>query len=916
MIARCSKIVPKNPVNIPHVLAQASPDNLALQKVGYGIIVLCVLLIGIAVGVLDGFMGAVVSGMALVGMMVLWNYRTGAILAAMMLPFSATYIFPRGMFGITGLNPLNVVLVSTVFSFFLAWLLRRRENEVPIFPPLLWLFILPISLAALHGTLFVHMIPPSYMPDIEFNTVGGYLLNSFLKPMIILAVAMLVAIMARNSRRPELLLAPLFLSAAVLEMVVVGYVAVSGVSLDALSGNSLDSRTFLSWVGIHANEQGLLFNMALALALFTFSAIRWGVTRILLAAFIGLSTVAVALTFSRGGFLGYLLIMSYFFLSRRKVRLLLTALMLVSVVALFLPEAIIQRATTGFAGEDVHDIGGGRIDEIWTPLAPTIIESPLFGHGLDSTLWATPVRDGSMRPVGHPHNAYLRLVLDLGIVGTIVIAFFYRRLWRLFRHLKENAEQPLWRGFFEGALVCIMVLMVQGITDDSFTPKFSQTYMWLAVGLAIGLAHHVRSRGETPAHQHSETPRPRIVSPAGRMASRSYATIEKRSPMKICFLGLQNLPVLAPEYNQHYVAGEEVQQTLIARALAKRGYRVSMVVADYGQMDGTSWDAVCTYKAYRFDAGLPILRFFYPRWTGIWSALRRVDADIYYVSCAGMQLGLAAMFCRWYKRQLIFRIASDTDCDPNNLLISNQPLIRKRDKWLYEYGLRHSYAILAQSEQQRQAMLANYGRESRIAAMLVEHPKQNIPYLERDIDVLWVGGIRQVKRPDLAIALAQRLPPGIRIHMVGAGASPLYDEILSKALTVPNLVFHGRVPYHEVGALYDRAKVFVNTSDFEGFPNTYLQSWVRGVPVVAFFDPDGVIEREGLGRKVSSLDEMAESIDRYLVDSEALEAVGARCQAYMAEEYGEDHVLAPYFEAFNSAYKFCGKPGSSRWATA
>ena len=39
--------------------------------------------------------------------------------------------------------------------------------------------------------------------------------------------------------------------------------------------------------------------------------------------------------------------------------------------------------------------------------------------------------------------------------------------------------------------------------------------------------------------------------------------------MKICLLGLDNLPVLAPEYREHTVGGESVQQTLLARALAR-----------------------------------------------------------------------------------------------------------------------------------------------------------------------------------------------------------------------------------------------------------------------------------------------------------------------------------------------------------
>src|SRR5687768_17852854 len=89
--------------------------------------------------------------------------------------------------------------------------------------------------------------------------------------------------------------------------------------------------------------------------------------------------------------------------------------------------------------------------------------------------------------------------------------------------------------------------------------------------------------------------------------------------MKICFVGLDNLPVLAPEYREHYIGGESVQQTLLARALARRGHQVTMVVGDYGQADGARWDSIRTWKAYPADAGIPVLRFIHPRWTGLWA---------------------------------------------------------------------------------------------------------------------------------------------------------------------------------------------------------------------------------------------------------------------------------------------------------
>ena len=367
--------------------------------------------------------------------------------------------------------------------------------------------------------------------------------------------------------------------------------------------------------------------------------------------------------------------------------------------------------------------------------------------------------------------------------------------------------------------------------------------------------------------------------------------------MKICLLGLDNLPVVAPEYRGHTVGGESVQQTLLARALAARGHEVSMVTADYGQPDGAVWEEIRVYKAYRPEAGLPVLRFLHPRWSGLWSALTRADAQLYYTSCAGMQVALLALFCARHGRHFVFRCASDSDCDPSQLLIRYA-----RDRWLYAYGLRRADAILVQSSFQAASLWCHFGLAGRVAGMLVEPAR---PEVERDIDVLWVGNIRGLKRPDRALALAAQLPEA-SIHMVGGpllGEEALYDQIRREAVRSPNLTFHGRMTYSEARAMYARARVLVNTSEVEGFPNVYLQSWIHGVPVVSYFDPDGVIDRNGLGAVVRSPLPMRDEVLRLLGDPGALAAASERCRAFMTREFAEERILGPYLSAFEEAIR-------------
>jgi glycosyltransferase involved in cell wall biosynthesis len=352
----------------------------------------------------------------------------------------------------------------------------------------------------------------------------------------------------------------------------------------------------------------------------------------------------------------------------------------------------------------------------------------------------------------------------------------------------------------------------------------------------------------------------------------------------ICFVGFENLPVLAPEYRQHLMGGAQMQQTLLAKALVRRGWKVSMVVADYGQEDGACWDGIVTHRAYRFDAGIPVLRFVHPRWTYAWAAMRRANADIYYVSSAGPQLGMAAAFAGRHHRKLVFRIAHDTDCQPDKLLIRYW-----RDKVLYKFGIRHSDLILAQSNKQQSLMQRHFQLQSKVIPSLVGRTDVFKPRAQRSIDVLWISNIRQFKRPDLALEFA-RQEPGIKLHMIGGadpGALPYYEEIRSRAAQLPNVVFHGHQPVETVNERLTEAGVLINTSDSEGFPNTYIQAWARGTPVVTLFDPDDVVARERLGGGAQNLSDMRAAVTQLLTNHDYWNEVSVRCRAYVNARHGE-----------------------------
>lgn len=359
---------------------------------------------------------------------------------------------------------------------------------------------------------------------------------------------------------------------------------------------------------------------------------------------------------------------------------------------------------------------------------------------------------------------------------------------------------------------------------------------------------------------------------------------------KICFVEAQGYSVLNASTRRPSTGGESVQHALLAQAFAERGWQVSMVSQDIGQDDGIIVSGVRVWKTYNRFAGLPYLRFFYPRLTSIWRALRSADADIYFQSCAGLMTGVVARFVAGRNRKMIFRVAHDTDCVPG------QQLIRlERDRHFYEYGLRRADLISVQSNVQEKLLDDNYELPSVVVEMAADIPEE-LPGNIRDIDVLWVNNFRAFKRPELVLYIAKSMP-GVSFTMIGGpmkGYDDLYTKLKDEARSIGNIQFVGAVPYSEVNSYFSRAKLFLNTSDSEGFPNSFLQAWVRGVPVVSFFDPDGLIASEALGNSVNTQDNFTEALSGLLERDDERVRMGQRARQFVTDRYGSPTIVRKY----------------------
>ncbi|MFC1634599.1 glycosyltransferase family 4 protein [Planctomycetota bacterium] len=377
---------------------------------------------------------------------------------------------------------------------------------------------------------------------------------------------------------------------------------------------------------------------------------------------------------------------------------------------------------------------------------------------------------------------------------------------------------------------------------------------------------------------------------------------------RICFVAHYAYGALSGGCNGH-IGGVERQISLMARWFAGRGYQVSMLTCDEGQEDGIKIDGVKVFKICRNNAGIPGLRFFWPRWSSLVAAMKRANADIYYQNCGEYVTGQVALWCSRYERKFVYSVASDPDCD-----VRLPEMHKLRERILYRYGLKAANKVVVQTQRQREMLWQGFGRDSIVLPMPCPGPSED-EYAkcqqERNDScrVLWIGTIYEVKRPDRLLDLAEA-SPNIHFDIVGPAVDTEYARsVCRRAKTIANVRLHGPVARENVGEFYRKAKIMCCTSDFEGFPNTFLEAWSYGLPIVSTFDTDHLIDERGLGRVGKNISGLAAGIRDLLDSPEEWMSISEAARRYYRDNHALDKAMARFERVF---YDVVNSVGDSR----
>ena len=365
----------------------------------------------------------------------------------------------------------------------------------------------------------------------------------------------------------------------------------------------------------------------------------------------------------------------------------------------------------------------------------------------------------------------------------------------------------------------------------------------------------------------------------------------------ICFVSPNAYDAVSGRTVSGHIGGAEIQLAALARGLCDRGYPVSLVTWDEGQPDGIPHDGIRIFNMCSRTDGVPIVRFIHPRWTSLWAAMNRADADVYYQMNSGAETGQVSLWCRRQGRVFLFAISSDGDCNPK------LPHLRhRREGLLYRHGLRHANRVIAQTETQARLMRKAFGIETALVRVCSQNPPHVLvsecPYSSSsEPRLLWVGRVAPVKRLELLLDLAVANPE-IAFDVIGPidSKTQYATQLRARAAVIENVCLHGPLPHDQVLEWYPQATALICTSSHEGFPSTFMEAWAVGIPIVSTVDPDGVISRFDLGGVAMDVLGLTACLRRLLASESEWLSCSQRAQAY----FRMHHTVERTVHAFES----------------
>ena len=360
-------------------------------------------------------------------------------------------------------------------------------------------------------------------------------------------------------------------------------------------------------------------------------------------------------------------------------------------------------------------------------------------------------------------------------------------------------------------------------------------------------------------------------------------------------------------YYKYTMGGAEIQAYYIARRLTKDNDVHYVFIENPRLFSNITFEkhdnkiTLHVLKRYNhriFGRGL-FLNFFELR-----KLFNDINPDLIYQRSGNAHTGIAASWSKKYGKKMVFGISSDNDCTTKGILDLNKNFLAYPSKILNYYfsiyGIKKVDQIICQTYHQKKLLEKNFSIKAMVIPNAHSVPigpfKKSYPLI-----VSWIANIKPLKKLEVFIKLAEKCKDlNVKFVYVGRMISGSYSKMLiEKTKKSPDLKYLGEINFQNANELLSKSSLFINTSSTEGFPNTYIQAWMRETPVITLnCDPDNIIKTQKIGFHSSSFDQMVKDV-RFLIenDDERIK-MGNKARDYAIKNHDIENNEKKYIKVF------------------
>jgi len=272
----------------------------------------------------------------------------------------------------------------------------------------------------------------------------------------------------------------------------------------------------------------------------------------------------------------------------------------------------------------------------------------------------------------------------------------------------------------------------------------------------------------------------------------------------------------------------------------------------------------------------------------LYRVIQNVNADIYIFRGTPRMLTFIYPPIELLNKKLVYHIAND---EYISHIKNNSGLTFRLQKRAIQQS-----TVISQTEKQQTQLQNNFGVSSTVIPN--GYPAINDRTVMNTGDYfLWIGRInKDQKRPHLLLKLAKTVSEAFVVVGGAASDQEYYKAFVSECNQMDNVDHVGKVPPAEVHQYYRNAKALINTSKYEGFPNTFLEAWRQATPVVSLeIDPRRFLP---IGTDIcyagEQYDQFVEYIEILNTNEQLRKQIGLECQKTFEENYTINMIYKKY----------------------